>query len=300
MAFHIPSAEERQAAIGDTGGLSKPMQRAFTPKSDFDPIPPPQPGDWLAAHPEPGQSFAEFVASHPNRPTERRNTLYLQPLGEFPEDRSPSPDLLEAYGAAFFDMPVKRLPILSINRMGLTTRVNPMTGNRQILTRDVLALLKRRLPDDAFCILAFTMEDLYPDPSWNFVFGQASLRERVGVFSFARYDPAFYGENRGEDYRETLLRRSCKVLAHETAHMFHLAHCVYFHCLMNGSNHLKESDARPLRLCPVCLRKLYDSIGFDMVERYRRLQGFYEKVGFSPEAAWIRNRAAFIQKGDGS
>jgi archaemetzincin len=35
------------------------------------------------------------------------------------------------------------------------------------------------------------MEDLYPDPAWNFVFGQASLRERVEVFSFARYDPAF-------------------------------------------------------------------------------------------------------------
>lgn len=60
MAFHIPTAEEPQAAIGDTGSLSKPMQRAFTPESDFDPIPPPQPGDWLTAHPEPGQSFAEF------------------------------------------------------------------------------------------------------------------------------------------------------------------------------------------------------------------------------------------------
>jgi archaemetzincin len=33
------------------------------------------------------------------------------------------------------------------------------------------------------------MEDLYPEPSWNFVFGQASLNERVGVYSFARYGP---------------------------------------------------------------------------------------------------------------
>jgi archaemetzincin len=64
------------------------------------------------------------------------------------------------------------------------------------------------------------MEDLYPDPHWNFVFGQASLQDRVGVFSFARYDPFFYGESHSSQYQELLLRRSAKVLVHETAHMF--------------------------------------------------------------------------------
>ena len=34
------------------------------------------------------------------------------------------------------------------------------------------------------------------------------------------------------------LRRSCKVLAHEACHMFGIEHCVWFRCLMNGSNHL--------------------------------------------------------------
>ena len=108
------------------------------------------------------------------------------------------------------------------------------------------------------------MRDLYPDPAWNFVFGQASLRERVAVYSFARYadrDP------------RVVLRRSCKVLAHETSHMFGIEHCIYFRCVMNGSNHLAESDARPLRLCPVDLRKLQWSVGFDVVERQKRLAG---------------------------
>jgi len=36
------------------------------------------------------------------------------------------------------------------------------------------------------------MTDLYPRDSWNFVFGLASLRERIGVFSFARYEESFY------------------------------------------------------------------------------------------------------------
>jgi hypothetical protein len=52
---------------------------------------------------------------------------------------------------------------------------------------------------------------------------------------------------------------SCKVLAHEMTHMFVVEHCTYFHCLMNGSNHLTESKARPMHLCAVDLRKLHAS-----------------------------------------
>jgi archaemetzincin len=144
------------------------------------------------------------------------------------------------------------------------------------------------------------MEDLYPEPSWNFVFGQASLRERVGVFSFARYDPGFYREERRKNYSETLLRRSCKVLAHETAHMFSLAHCIFFRCVLNGSNHLQESDSRPLSLCPVCLRKLQFSIGFDVVARYRQLLDFYRKVAFEPEAQWVATRLRRIAGHEGA
>ena len=106
-----------------------------------------------------------------------------------------------------------------------------------------------------FCVLAITMEDLYPNPNWNFVFGQASIRERVGVFSFARYNPEFYGERRRSNYGKILLRRSCKVLAHEMGHIFSMHHCIFFSCVMNGSNHLYESDSRSLFLCPVSHRK---------------------------------------------
>jgi len=139
------------------------------------------------------------------------------------------------------------------------------------------------------------MEDLYPEPSWNFVFGQASLTERVGVYSFARYDPAFYGEARGQDYQALLLRRSLKVLTHETGHMFGLAHCLYFRCVMNGSNHLQESDQRPLHLCPVCLRKLQFSVGFDVAKHYEALAQFHQQAGFADEAAWLARRLEKIR-----
>jgi archaemetzincin len=187
-------------------------------------------------------------------------------------------------------MEVKVLTPISIGAGGFTNRTNSMTRRQQILTGDVLEWLKGKLAGDAFCVLAITMEDLYPEPSWNFVFGQASFTERVGVYSFARYDPAFFGEARGKDYQKLVLRRSMKVLTHETGHMFGLAHCIYFSCLMNGSNHLQESDRRPLHLCPVCLRKLQFSVGFDVVKRYQALAQFDEQAGLEDEARWLHSR----------
>ena len=63
---------------------------------------------------------------------------------------------------------------------------------------------------------------------------------------------------------------------------------------MNGSNYLMEADARPLHLCPVDLRKLHWSIGFDVVERYQRLWKFAEQAGFEDEARWLDHRLRFI------
>jgi archaemetzincin len=266
----------------------------LNPSNDFETVPVPNRGDWLAEHFEPGQSFNDFISIAPAKPDRHRNKIYLQPLGDFIDGQSPSLEKLKAYTAYYFMMDTKILPVLPIIGSKLTSRINPYTRNRQILTHDVLILLKKRRPPDAFCVLAITMKDLYPDPSWNFVFGQASHQDRVGVFSFARYDPVFYGEKRRKNFHGVLLRRSCKVLAHETGHMFSLAHCIYFQCLMIGSNHLQESDARPFFLCPVCLRKLQFSIRFDAVDRYQKLLDFYKRAGFENEAGWVSKRLKWI------
>jgi archaemetzincin len=294
MGFEIPGERQRLQAIGSTEGLPAILKRALDPGDGFEPVPAPGPHDWLAAHPEPGQSFEQFAGSKPNQPDRKRNVICLQPLGEFRKGDAPSLDLLREYAAAYFAMDVRVLPRLDLGDAKITTRRNSMTHNRQFLTTDIPAVLRNKIPENAFCLLGITMEDLYPEPSWNFVFGQASLRERVGVYSFARYDPAFYGQPRDKDYEKTLLRRSCRVLVHETGHMFGLLHCIYFRCVFNGSNHLAESDSRPMHACPGDLRKLHYGINFDVTRRYGALLGFYQKVGFDDEADWTKARLEWI------
>jgi archaemetzincin len=66
-----------------------------------------------------------------------------------------------------------------------------------------------------------------------------------------------------------------------------LAHCIYFSCLMNGSNHLAESDRRPLHLCPLCLGKLQWCRGFDVVERYASFERVTRGASFMDEAEWL-------------
>ena len=294
MAFTPPNPGETLRAIGNTKDLPIALQRALNPSHDFEIMSVPNSGDWLAEHFEPGQSFNNFINMRPAKPDRYRNKIYLQPLGDFIDGQSPCLETLKAYTTAYFMMDTNILPVLPIKGSKLTSRRNPYTRNRQILTRDVLILLKKRKPFDAFCVLAITMEDLYPDPSWNFVFGEASPQNGVGIFSFARYDPVFYGEKRRKNSQKILLRRSCKVLAHETGHMFSLSHCIYFQCLMNGSNHLQESDSRPFSLCPVCLRKLQFGIGFDVVDRYQKLLDFYKRAGFENETGWVSKRLKWI------
>jgi len=145
----------------------------------------------------------------------------------------------------------QRVPLADIP--GRARRTHPEWGDEQILATYLLhEVLEPDRPEDALAYLALTASDLWPGAGWNFVFGQANLRQRVGVWSLYRNgDP---GE--GDAAFALCLRRTLATATHETGHVLTMKHCIAFACLMNGSNHREESDSRPLHLCPVCLRKL--------------------------------------------
>ena len=232
---------------------------------------PSQAGDWLTEHPENGQSLAGHRADC--QPVAGR-TIYLVPTSELQSNEAGLEvmALLEPLLAAHFQLQVKRLPALDRAVAGKSERENDL--GPQWLTQDILAALLELKPDDAAAVMAITTVDLYPDPTWNFVFGEASYDQRVGVMSLARTGDL-------EIEKELVLKRSYGTAMHEIGHMFQLQHCVAWECPMNGCNHQEESDSRPLEPCPHCLAKLMRATGLDPAKRWTELRAAFEAAGLT-------------------
>ena len=248
-------------------------------------MPPAKPGDWLNLHKEEGQTFKQYLACKPTLPRGQRTVLYIQPVGEFAVDERRIVELTWEFMGLFYNLPVRTLPDLSIHGIPVKARrVHPTTRDSQVLTSYVLKdLLKPRLPSDAAAMLALTTSDLWPGEGWNFVFGQASLSERVGVWSIRRYgDPS-----KGPAAFRLCLRRAIATAAHETGHMFSIRHCIRYGCTMNGSESLEESDRQPLELCPECLAKVCWATRTPPLDRFHKLAEFCEKTGLLQEGDFL-------------
>lgn len=294
FAFTPPTKPQRTAAAGSLLSLKPDLRRAFSDGGEFEAKKEPGGLDWLATRDEPGQSFDRYLSSRPNLPGSVRRKLYVLPIGGFEKGIAPDLEKLKDYTAAYFHpMPVEMLPVTADAEVPAESRMH--LGRKQWKSTDILKWLPRKLPPDAYAMIAVTMTDLYPDGNWNFVFGQASTRNRVGVFSFARYHPSWSGEEPDAGTAVLVLRRAAKVLTHEMGHMFGIRHCIHYECNMNGANHLGEADATPMHLCPVCLRKLHHAVRFDPVERYESLAAFYLANALEKESAWAGRRIEAIR-----
>jgi archaemetzincin len=254
----------------------------------------PESDDWLAEHVEPGQTFEQYKLGPRNDVGADRSIIYLQPVWNLEQEKGPPIDYLKEFTEIYFCMPVKINRTLYPAEKECSMRINHYSYNLQANADRILLYLMKRVPAHAYCMLGITMTDLYPDPMWNFVFGYATYKQRVGIFSFARYSPKFYNVSDSANPRLMLLR-SCKILAHETGHMFGMAHCTVYRCVMNGCNSLEENDRQPIHLCPVCLRKLQYATSFDTLKRYESLFRFYRAVGFNSESRWVENRLKSIR-----
>ena len=150
-------------------------------------------------------------------------------------------------------------------------RVHPTWNVPQVLSTHLLdQVLKPLRPKDAVAVLGLTAEDLWPGKNWNFVFGQASLSERVGVWSLSRNGNA----DGSTAERRLFLKRTLGTAVHETGHMLGIPHCIAFECGMNGSNNRAESDRQPLAFCPECQAKISWTCGFSWRTRYQSLIDF--------------------------
>lgn len=247
----------------------------------------PEAYDWLGSHNEPGQTFDEYLDSETVKPTKERQRIYVLPLGTFTAQQKKAIDITARYLEIFYDLEVKQMPGQSLTAIYPNARENKLLGNRQIKTSYILNdKLKPILPADAAALIAFTNSDLYPDAAMNYVFGQASLESRVGVWSLYRLEK--------QANFETFLRRTLKIAAHETGHMFSMWHCTKYECLMSGTNHIAETDRRPIDACPECSAKVCWLSDVDQRTRYDKLAAFCRRNGMNNEASEFSKKSVAL------
>ena len=242
----------------------------------------PLPNDWLASYTEAGQTFVEYLRIKPVLPDEKRKIIYILPLGEFTSSQRKIVTLTADYLSRFYHLPTKFLDDLPLSLIPKNARRAYPFGDHheQIQTGYVMnQLMIPRLPEDAVVMLTFTASDLFPGPEWNYVFGMASLSDRVGVWSIHRFGNP---DNSPEEYKQCLLR-TLKLASHETGHMFSMPHCTKYECNMSGVNHLQEDDRRPIDACPECMAKICWGLKYAPAERYQKLSEFFQNQGLLKE-----------------
>ena len=246
---------------------------------------PNQPGDWLERFPEGGQTFGQYVQALARRPLkDEYQTIYIQPFGEFDETQQRLVEQTADFMGHFFGMPVQSLEARSLGDIPETAR-RMRDDEEQVLSTWILNdILKPQRPEDAVAVIGLVTCDLWPG-DLNWVFGQASLRDRVGVWSLHRN-----GDPRASDAAYRLcLRRTLKTAVHETGHMLGIPHCSAHECCMNGFRSREESDRQPLEFCPECQPKIWWTCGADPVKRTQALAKFATDHGLIDEAAfWNR------------
>ncbi|XP_025087864.1 archaemetzincin-2-like [Pomacea canaliculata] len=270
-----------------------------------------------------GQTFMQWKAGHDFQYanltcSQRRRVIYIQPIDDFPDfvknfrfewnfqSRTMSVDLfemLQGFAQIFFSgMDVCLLPKIEMAEIGwdVASRYHQVTGQKQYLVSDFYPHLRRILPPDGACILGLIWTDLFPE-NFNFVLGEASVKHLAGIFCFGRFPPSSSNAQDLTKITGSIVWKLIKVISHETCHLFGLDHCTFFRCAMNESNSVPEAVDQPLFLCPVCLRKLHQHCGFDVVERYQDLLKFLKDIqvqlpcdSVDSAVKWLENCLKFL------
>jgi len=261
-----------------------------------------------------GQPLRRFLRPGPHRafPTRMRGTLYLTRVGEGVGEgegdvEAPDEEVMVGLLRAWFQpVEVRALALTGPQRASLDAALE--RSGSQIEAQSAVRALRGVMPRDAFALVGYSVEDLCDSSKgFEYLFGQADRDVMCGIFSFARYGAE------GGAGPARFLRRCGQVLCHETMHLFGISHCVYAACVMNGSNHLAESDARPFAACPVDTWKLASAINaaglgarghapltVDLAKRQRDLCAWFEAHGLLEDLDVARAMLAALEADDGT
>ena len=254
---------------------------------------PPRGLDWLATHQETGQTFAQYRQA-PRRPvTSVYSTLRIVPIGPLSDGYADVLRIVADMMKPFFGLALAVDPPLPLSEIPAEAQRVPFEdAPRQLLTTHLLEnVLPRSRKDGDAAVLGITSIDLWAGPGWNFVFGQGSLTERVGIWSMARSG----NPNQDAQTRHTCILRTLKTATHETGHMLGIKHCTAYECGMNGSNNNFERDEQPLEFCPECQAKLWWTCKLDPAARSAALSEAARACELMALADWWERQTGVLQ-----
>jgi archaemetzincin len=250
---------------------------------------PPAPGDWLYDRDEKGQSFEKFMKSKHIIPTKEANIIYLKPIGSFTALQTKQIELTREYLQIYFQLESKILETASNNIIPDHARRIGREEQEQLLAGYILdSVLKKDKPLNRIAVMGLTELDLFPSPSWNYVFGLASYTQKIGVSSIYRLQD----EKLTEANFNLCLSRLLKVSSHELGHMFGLAHCIEANCVMNGTNSIPETDEHSIRLCSNCQKKINSGLKYDNKKRLNELAAYFKRNNLMRELQLMKSDLA--------
>lgn len=163
--------------------------------------------------------------------------MVLVPVGEFPRG------LLE-------DLSRKTRIAIGPARVDPAVALSP--ARRQYESTRLLSELKARYEEPR--VVAATACDLFI-PVLTFVFGEAEMPGRAAIFSIHRLREEFYGLPPNP---ALLASRALRELWHEFGHLYGLAHCPDWSCVMSSAHSVERVDSKRDWYCRDCEERLGD------------------------------------------
>lgn len=295
LAGGIDNSLDDTPPLPNTPEINRLKRSAEVIEPLFSKMGPPEPDEWLAKHVEYGQTFAQFLYGATRKLCEQYSRIGLVPIGKLSDTQGQLFFDAAEFIPRFFGFPVEVLEPASLDDLPDEAQRVRESGDRQVLTsylRDHILLPRRS--DDMAAVVGITARDVW-NGDFSFLFGEASFSERACICSVARFGDV---DDVDFDYAVSL-RRTVGLIAHETGHTFGIPHCIAYRCRMTGSNHLRESDRRPLEFCPECLPKIWWTCGIDPHDRFVQLSKYADTHRlFADEKLW-RSATARLEEAEG-